>query len=422
MQRTRNDRRGAILVLIAAAILLLMPSGASADFSIGRAINVAQWFTWPRYENWVAGGVLWPPYQGKKPRPPGDGDLHALKKAGFDTVRLPVDYAPFASFEGERREAVYDMLFDAIARIHKAGLKVIVDLHPNSRHKRWGQHAVIEGLDAPAFVALGEVTAEMARRLDPLRDQVALEVMNEPRLKCRGEQQEKWEAMASNLIAQARSGSKTLTLIVTGACVSSLDGLLALDPKKLGDNNLIYTFHFYDPFTFTHQGASFIAWPDKYLDGVPWPAASRPIEKPLARLKEHMETVALAPEAKEKAADGARRNLLKFYVSNAGRGMIEKRFAQVADWAREHKVPPERIFIGEFGVLRKDGEKPGALCPDRMRWLTDVREVADRHGFSWAYFSYDGPFALVLDDQSRKLDTNVLRSLGIRDGPARCES
>jgi hypothetical protein len=228
--------------------------------------------------------------------------------------------------------------------------------------------------------------------------------------------------MASKLIAQARSGSKNLTLVITGACVSSLDGMLALDPKKLGDDNLIYTFHFYDPFTFTHQGASFIAWPDKYLDEVPWPAASRPIEEPLARLKEHMETVGLGSEAKEKAANGARRNLLKLYVSNAGRGMIEQRFAQVADWAREHGIAPERVFIGEFGVLKKDGDKPGALCADRMRWLTDVREVADRHGFSWAYFSYDGPFALVLDDQSRKLDVNVLRSLGLREGPVRCES
>jgi hypothetical protein len=422
MQRARNPLRLIICCLLAFAVINLLSSNAHADFRVGQAINIAQWFTWPRYESWSTGDVLWPPYQGKKPRPPSNDDLLALRKAGFDTVRLPVDYAPFASLKGEHREAVYKLLLDAIGRMHKAGLNVIVDLHPNSRHKTWGQHAVIEGLEAPAFVALGEVTAEMARRLDPFGDNVALEVMNEPRLKCQGEQQDKWEAMAAKLVAQARTGSRDITLVVTGACVSSLDGLLALNPQKLGDRNLIYTFHFYDPFTFTHQGASFIAWPDKYLDEVPWPAASRPIEQPLARLKEHMETVALAPDAKQKAADRARHNLVKFYVSNAGRGMIEKRFAQVSAWAREHGVPPERILIGEFGVLKKDADKPGALCADRMRWLTDVREVADANGFSWAYFSYDGPFALVLDDRTRKLDANVLRTLGMREGPVRCEA
>lgn len=422
MQQIRNSLRLAACFLVAASTIIFVSSSAYADFRIGRAINVAQWFTWPRYESWSAGDVLWPPFRGKTPRPPDDGDLRALRKAGFDTVRLPVDYAPFASLKGEHREAVYKLLFDAVARMHDAGLNVMIDLHPNSRHKTWGQHAVIEGLDAPAFVALGDVVTEMARRLDPLGDRVALEVMNEPRLKCSGAQQDQWEAMAAKLIAQAREGSQDLTLVVTGACVSSLDGLLALDPGKLGDRNLIYTFHFYDPFTFTHQGASFIAWPDKYLDEVPWPAASRPIEQPLARLREHMETVSLAPGAKRKAVDGARHNLVKFYVSNAGRSMIEQRFAQVADWAREHNIRPERIFIGEFGVLKKDGDKPGALCGDRMRWLSDVREVADANGFSWAYFSYDGPFALVLDDQSRKLDANVLKSLGMRDGAVRCES
>ena len=408
--------------LVATLILLIALTDARAEFRVGPAINIAQWFTWPRYEPSPAPSIAWPPYK-ETPRPPNLSELQALKKAGFETIRLPVDPAPFMVFEGEKREAVYRMLFDALALIQQAGLRVIVDLHPNSRHPVWGQHAVIAGLDAPAFVAYADVTTEMARRLAKLdANRVALEVMNEPRLKCKGEQQERWERIASTLVTRARREAPKLTLVVTGACVASLDGLLALDPERFGDANLIYTFHFYEPFSFTHQGATFIPWPDKYLDEVPWPVHHRPIEEPLARLQERMQKVSLDPIALEKARIGAAANLTKLYAAGAGRDTLDARFSKVAAWARDRGISPRRILIGEFGVLRKNGDSPGALCEDRIRWLSDIREIMDKYGFSWSYFSYDGPFALVRSDQDREFDLSVLKALGLRNGKTGCES
>ena len=412
--------RGARLVMVI-FVILFAPSAAHADFRVGPAINIAQWFTWPRYEPAPSTSIAWPPYK-ETPRPPSLSELQALRKAGFETIRLPVDPAPFIVFEGEKREAVYRMLFDALTRIREAGLKVIVDLHPNSRHPVWGQHAVVAGLDAPAFVAYADVVGEMARRLvklDP--DRVALELMNEPRLQCKGAQQQFWNQIASTLISRARQQAPKLTLVLTGACVSSLDGMLTLDPTSFHDVNLIYTFHFYEPFSFTHQGAAFIPWPDKYLDEVPWPVRQRPIEQTMARLKERMTKVQLDPAALEKATSGAQANLTKLYVSGAGRETLDARFAKAADWARQHNIAPERILIGEFGVLRKNADAPGALCPDRMRWLSDVREIAAKYGLSWSYFSYDGPFALVRNDQDRELDHSVLQALGLKGGKLACE-
>jgi len=331
-------------------------------------------------------------------------------------VRLPVDPAPFMVFKGEQLNAVYQMLFDAIERIRSAGMKVIVDLHPNSRHPVWGQNAVIAGLEAPTFTAFSNAVEDVARHLSrfPASD-VALELINEPRLKCKGADQTLWQQMLKALIERARAGNSEITLIVTGACISTPDGLLALDPTMLGDRSLIYTFHYYEPFTFTHQGAQFIPWPDKYLDGVPWPAKGRPIEQPLADLARNVQTMNLDEPARQTALAGASNNLEKFYASNAGPDLIEKRFAAVAAWATQHQIPPNRIFIGEFGVLRHQGNAPGARCADRARWLADVRSAADRYGFSWSYFNYDGPFAVLIDDKNRQLDPVVLASLGLAD-------
>jgi endoglucanase len=410
---------------ILALVLALLPlaptaQSAAAAFEMRRAINVAQWFTWPRYEPAPATGIYWPPYK-NVPRPPSLEELTQLKKSGFDTIRLPVDPAPFIVFEGDRREEVYEMLSAAITRIRKAGLNVIVDLHPNSRHPVWGQHAMAKGPGTPSFDAYASLVTQMAKRLDRYdAKHVALELINEPRVKCAGTEQDGWHTIAKTLVDSARAGSGKLTLVLTGACVSSLEGLLALDPDAIGDNNLIYTFHFYDPFTFTHQGATFIPWPDKYLDEVPWPAAERPIEQVMTRIQPRIAEAKLDESARERAALGAQANLQKYYRSNAGPEMIRTRFAKVADWAKANRVPANRIFIGEFGVLRKKDGTAGARCEDRMRWLRDIRLAADEFGFSWAYFNYDGAFAIVESDERRVLDQNVLASLGLSERKINC--
>lgn len=398
----------------------LPQSATAAPLEIKRAVNIAQWFTWPRYEPAPSDRISWPPYK-DVPKPPSLSDLKRLKEVGFDTVRLPVDPAPFMVFEGGRQRLVYERLFDALAKINAAGMNAIVDLHPNSRHPVWGQHAVIKGPGTPTFDRYADLIEEMARKLDRHRARVALELINEPRIKCKGDDQARWNELAKGLVDRARKGSTTLTLLMTGACVSSAEGLVALDPKAFDDDKIIYTFHFYDPFSFTHQGAQFIPWPDKYLDEVPWPANARPMEKPLAKTMQRVAEAKIDPLEREKALIGAQANLKKFYNTNADQGLIRARFAPVAEWARKHNIEPIRIFIGEFGVLKKRQGLPGALCKDRMRWLTDIRTIADEFGFSWAYFNYDGPFALLTDERTRDFDQSVLAALGMTQAKVACQ-
>lgn len=408
-----------VAALLGIIVLATQVTNASA-FEMQRAINIAQWFTWPRYEPAPSTGIAWPPYK-ETPKPPDLNELRGLKRAGFDTVRLPVDPAPFVVFEGERKKFVYKRLFDAIDRIQLVGMNVIVDLHPNSRHPAWGQHAVIKGVGTPAFDKFSDVVEEMARRLAPRHQNVALELINEPRLKCKGDQQQEWESLAKTLVDRARKGSPELKLVLTGACVSSYEGLLALDPKKFGDDKIIYTFHFYDPFSFTHQGAQFIPWPDKYLDEVPWPASERPIDQPLAKTLQRVAEADLDFFNREKASIGAQANLRKFYSGKADRELIRERFGKVAAWAKDNGVKPSHILLGEFGVLKKRPNLPGALCEDRDRWLRDARTTAEEFGFVWAYFNYDGPFALVTDDKQRNLDPSILAALGMGKDPGRCQ-
>jgi hypothetical protein len=397
-------------------------AGSGPDFGVHKAINIAQWLTWPRYD--TSRGIAWPPYK-STPRPPSLAELQDLRRAGFDTVRLPVDPAPFFIFTGEKRKAVYDMLFAALGRIREAELKVILDVHPNSRHPVWGQNAVAAGAGNPAFDGIAGFIEDLAGRFagDDLQ-WVALELLNEPRLKCKGGDQQRWQEMIRHLVGRARAGNPQLALIVSGACVSSVDGLLSLDPSGFHDRNILYTFHFYEPFSFTHQGAQFIPWPDKYLDGLPWPAGARAIDEPTALTNRQVDRQSgLNAVTRETARLGALRNLKRFYASGAGPATIGKRFAEVKAWADRFGISAGAIFIGEFGVVRRGADTPGALCADRLGWLRDVRLAAESVGFAWSYFSYDGPFALVISDDDRRLDPGVLASLGLASGcPARDET
>ena len=280
---------------------------------------------------------------------------------------------------------------------------------------------MIKGVGTPAFDKFSDLVEDMARRLSPRHKRVALELINEPRLKCKGDDQARWDTLAKTLVDRARKGSADLTLVLTGACVSSFEGLLALDPKKLGDKNIIYTFHFYDPFSFTHQGAQFIPWPDKYLDEVPWPASARPMEQPLEKTLQRVAEAKIDILDRDKASIGAQANLKKFYASKADREFIRDRFTRVSEWAKENGLDPARIFIGEFGVLKKRPGLAGALCEDRDRWLKDVRIAAEELGFTWAYFNYDGPFALLVDEKKRNFDPSILAALGLGKETKACQ-
>jgi endoglucanase len=401
------------IVLAAAGASAFGTRAEAGEFKVRRAINMAQWFTWPRYQA-VGAGIEWPPY--KEARNDEDvATLHALREAGFDTIRLPVDPAPFIVFDGERRATVYAMLFETVGRINAAGLNVIVDIHPNSRHPVWGQNAVAAGLEAPAFAAVENVIGEMASRLKGSTDKVALELLNEPRLKCKGSEQALWQQMAQHFAERARSANPKLTLIVTGACISTPEGLMALDPTPFAKGPTVYTFHFYEPFSFTHQGAQFIPWPDKYLDGLPWPASARPMGEPAALLDAQVsKQPGMTDLERMTARTKAMYNLERYYAQNADVALIDKRFREVADWARKNSIAPTNIFIGEFGVLRHEPSKPGAFCADRARWHRDVRRTAEACGFAWSYFNYDGPFGLVKEDGNRELDPVTLASLGLK--------
>ncbi|MFL6208537.1 MAG: glycoside hydrolase family 5 protein [Pyrinomonadaceae bacterium] len=312
-------------------------------------------------------------------------DLALIKSLGFDHVRFTVEPAPLfddgapAQLNPEylrQLDAALDMLL-------ASGLSVIFDLHPTDEFKlrlRTDDHFVA------AFTAFWRALAEHLAVRDP--EHLFLEILNEPMV----DDPYRWLGIQTRVAAAIRAAAPHHTIIASGARWSSIDQLLLLEP--LADRNVIYNFHFYDPHTFTHQGATWGAefWP--YIKQVPYPSSPEAVAALLSTVEQPSAQTALQTYGAEHW-DAAR---------------MEQAISLAAEWARAHGVP---LTCNEFGTYR-------AYAPtaDRARWIADVRTTLERHGIGWAMWDYAGGFAVVVKRDGRATpDPQTVTALGLKSLP-----
>jgi endoglucanase len=285
--------------------------------------------------------------------------MHSM---GFDHVRLSVDCDELlrgappnglnAAFVAELDTAVNAMLKD--------GLRVIVDVHPSDPFKvqlRSNDDAVTR------FVALWSALAGHYAQTDP--EYVFFEVLNEPEFA----DAQQWNAVQTRAIAAIRQAAPHHTIIATAGHYSGLSDLLAFEP--VADANVIYTFHDYEPFPFTHQGATWTMAQVRPLRGVPYPSSP--------------ENIAAAVSQEQSLVD---QHWIDTYGLNrwdAARIRAELSFA--GRWAALHHVP---VYCGEFGVYQ-----PYVDPAMRAAWLRDTRTALEDQGIGWAVWDYQGSFAVV---------------------------
>jgi len=394
-----------------------MPSvvGAQArGLRLRRGMNLWPWFSLTREFPAPRTDYDWPPFQAGRAIPVRS-DLAALRSAGIDFVRLPVDPGPLLAFPGPQRERLFADILGAVELCNDEALTVIVNLHPNGATHHYNPHNLVGDVTAPLFTRyLGLVRDLAARlaRLDPAR--VAFEPINEPPQSCGAAD---WSVMQSKLLRTARIAAPNLALIATGACGSMIAGLETLDPASIADPNLVYAFHFYEPYVFSHQGAPWMSGEPmyRYLNTVPWPASAGSKQATLAAVTARMAADAVTPAVEKREIAGTiDRVLVEYFNANPDKRFIERHFARVTAWADRHRMPRERILLGEFGALRSDDRYVAASAADRARYIRDVREVCEAAGMPWAFWNLFDGMGLTIDDWSRSFDPTIVAALGLR--------
>ena len=310
-------------------------------------------------------------------------DFASIKAMGFDHVRLPIDPEAFIadSTSGALRPDMIARLDRTVAALTNAGLNVVLDVHPEESWKK----LLFQGEDGAArFFAFWTTFALHYANSDP--DHVFFELLNEPTL----EDLYRWQGIQARAVERIRLVAPRHTIIATSSMYSKIDTLLAMEPAR--DENVIYTFHEYDPMWFTHQGANWGTQGWVTLRGVPYPSSPEAIQSVLGQVPD----------------DRVKLEVQRYGWERWDAARLGMEVAAIAEWAQRRGVP---LYCGEFGVY-KAFANPNA----RATWISDARNAFESKHIGWAMWDYQGSFGLVIKTAggATTADPAILTALGLK--------
>lgn len=274
-----------------------------------------------------------------------------LAAAGFKGLRLPIDldlYVERRQVDGERVEVevhadLFRVLDDFDRWTQSHGLSFTIDYHQYDR-----------SLDIEDPRSTGEVVALWGKvaehfRQSPRQD-LFYELLNEPELAAgkRGPTAAEWTRLSEDIIAAIRRHDPQRPILFGDVKWYGIDELAARKP--FADPNIIYVFHFYDPFIFTHQGAPWAGLGTTH--DVPYPYSAE-------RWSRYREDFGFT----ELNADWQLAQLRDYYRAG-NRVALRNRLAIAKSWAVRHDVP---VICNEFGV-----HEASARRDDIARYYTDL--------------------------------------------------
>jgi len=260
-----------------------------------------------------------------------EGFFDLVKSGGFATIRLPVKWSGHAL-----RQAPYTIEPAFLARVDwavdnalKRGLNIVVNMH--------NYDEIVQQSDPEhdRFLGLWE---QISAHYKDAPAAVVLEPLNEPNGALTAGT---WQRLFDDTLAVIRKANPERNVIFTGADWGGPSALRGM--KRPDDPHLIATFHYYQPFAFTHQGAEWVQGSNQWI-GTKW-----------------------------KGDSGDRVN-------------VDFDFDQVAQWAKANKIP---VWMGEFGSYGKYGDRVS-----RQRWTAYVARQAEQRGFAWAYWEFGAGFGV----------------------------
>lgn len=309
-----------------------------------------------------------------------ESEAKLMRQMGLTHIRLCLQPRVIMDqSSGAVREEIASVLDAAIERFHRAGLLVLVDLHNEDRK------AELDPAWQEAFVRFWTNLAARLKHFDP--DLTIFEIINEPVFSgCEGD----WNTLNVRLAGAIRNSAPEHTIMTSGPNWGGIDGLHKL--KLVEDPNVVYSFHCYDPFAFTHQGATW-AGPDvKPLRGVPYPSSPEAVAPLLPELEQY-------PASKKMLENYGKQSWNKLKLA--------ARFKQGIEWGAQNKVP---LYCGEFGVF-----PPYAKPEHRANWFHDFGQVLAENQIGWAVWGWDEGFGLNRKyvDGKPQVDRTVATSLGL---------
>ena len=290
-----------------------------------------------------------------------DADLKLLKRLGFKSIRLPVAFEYFETAH-IADELVLKCIDKVVSQCDLYGFKLIIGYHYGNFNEK---NSVAETL------RITNLWLKLTKRYKKeSADKLFFELYNEPPHM----DPQIWKDAAYNVVTAIRKLDKQRTLIVGASNYNSIYELSRF--VRLADENIIYTFHFYEPFFFTHQGAEWVGDQVSTI-GVPFPysAENFPILNPKAK------NTWGATNYEQYRRDGNEQSLYD-------------KLSIITNWANKYYVP---ILCGEYGAYNKYAD-----ADSRCRYIKAMRRTLKKLNIPGILWDYSGNFSIFNGEPSLK--------------------
>ncbi len=263
-------------------------------------------------------------------------DFWQIAAWGFDHVRIPVDYNVIQNPDGSMKEEGLERIDAALSSCRQNGLHAVLDLHKaqgfsfdaGEHEKGFFESEAYQEL----FYAVWECFADRYGNQPGIMFDLLNEVTEE-------EFFPGWKRIAHECVARIRRKAPDVPILIGSYHWNSARTVPQLDSPD--DSRVFYSFHFYEPHRFTHQGAS-------------W-------ETPIRDVNER----------------------LTYGESGASEAFFEDFLSPALGKAQKEKT---LLYCGEYGVI--DVVSP----QEAVKWFRDLHAVFERHGIGrclWTYREMD---------------------------------
>ena len=330
-------------VLQRPASSLPAPTPPAVTYAAPPPRTAAGWLSTP-----VHGAVIEIGYGGpdeyNDPPYPSIASLKQLRALGVEVVTLEFQYAWTIEPPYQADETQFTLVTAALDNIAEAGLTAVVAVRNgpgrNAMMPDIEDDEVISTLyeDAAALFAYQEMLRDVVGRFRDRPEIIGWEPLVEPALDwyLTGEEEPPypqaaalWNKIAPQLIAAIRDQDPERPILIEPVNWGGPDGFLLLD--RFEDDNLIYSLHTYEPFTYTHQETPpYRSYPGRF-DG----------------------------EAFDKET-------------------LEELLQPVITFQEQYGVP---VVVGEWGGIR--------WLPGIDQYIADQLSLFGKYGWSWFWYAWD---------------------------------
>lgn len=372
------DCKRFLTLFLASATVVLSGCRAGTDeastdaFTIHRGLNISHWLSQSRVR-----GLARERYFTEK-------DVAYIASEGFDHLRIPVDEEQLFLESGEKDAEAFALLHEALGWCRKYGLRAVVDLHIlRSHHFNAAEKPLFtdEKAQESFFECWRKISGELK---DYSNGWVAYELMNEPV----ADQAEDWNKLVRRCVEVIREREPQRMLVIGSNRWQRFETVKELELPE-NDPNIIVSFHYYDPFLFTHYLAG---WTDNrdYIGRVHYPG----------RVVAPEDLAKLPKDLSDRFADWTE----QVYDKEA----FKRDFSEALSVAKARGL---QLYCGEYGCINS------SPVPDRVRWWRDINEVFEEMGIARAVWDYKGDFGILKREWPDRPMLDALMGRPVQDKP-----